>query len=334
MSAVKYRSVTIKRCIAVSSLLTLPAYAGGTDISRLYSDGADRLIVSASSTIRFVPERALDDGRVRYRSVDGVSLLVGTQGRYVLDPLSSTPTRFVAGAIVGQNLLDQQLPESIEDKRPLTAAVHTPLLNALLLRESVQSGADAEVDDPTCPRQCDSTEAPLSDHFTAGPSIDEGITVDIRPESCQSYFREYVGIERGARIEDALAHAAHYANVTPTVRSFPLVDFIGQGEARVVRSRDLASASYAEPGALYDRLMRDGRDIETGLITPLLQDGFIERTELGSTTRLEASTAQTIVLEVIVQHGMTSDAQLTDIRRAASDLASTWGIALRVIEIP
>ncbi len=311
-------------------MLTVPTLSSSSvfasDTPRLINEGENRLLITESGTQRYTPQQQLDSQRVRYRSKTGTEILEGGFGRYTLFSTSASPQQYVAGARVESNRLKQTLPIAIEQKRPLQSVSTGHLLSTLLLTENTTE------DD--CPEQCDASAYPPSNDFQAGPSIDEALTIDIRPETCQSYFDAYVGIERGSRIEQALAYTDPFAGSVATVRSFPVVDFIAQGEARVVRSRDLASQSYAEPGSLYERLMRDGRDIEAGLIIPLSEDGFIERTELGRTTRLEASDSVTIMLEVIVQHGMINVDQLDDIRRAASDLASTWGIALRIIEIP
>jgi hypothetical protein len=321
------RSVFTSAVFGLLATVSTPALSDET--VRLLSDGSDRLLITTSGQHRFTPDHVLGVGRVRYRSTVSTAVLDGGLGRYTLYSASASPEYFVTGRKVKLSSLEYPLPTAIEQKRPAGEEHTSYLLEALLLEQSNADNADMD-----CPDQCDTNNHPAPDDFESGPSIDEALTIDVRPESCQSYFREYIGIERGSRIEEALAHAHHYAGAVATVRSFPIVDFISDGEARVVRSRDLASQTYTASGALYERLMRDGRDIESGLIMPLREDGAIERTELGATTRLEAASAVTIVLEVVVQHGMTTSIQLDELRRAASDLASTWGIVLRIIEIP
>ena len=138
----------------------------------------------------------------------------------------------------------------------------------------------------------------------------------------------------GERIETALAELAHYARYAPTVRSFPIVDFIG-AELRVVRSRDLALPSYdGAPGALYERLLRDGDDIVRQLLEPLARDGRVEVTELGRTTALGPLAGRPVVLELVVRHGFASGDQIAQIERARAALLERHGIRLRVIEIP
>jgi len=181
---------------------------------------------------------------------------------------------------------------------------------------------------------CDTTSDPIDRDFLDGPGIPGALRLDARPASCRSYFVEHRGTERGERIETALAGLAHYAHYAPTVRSFPIVDFIG-AELRVVRSRDLALSTYDNsPDGLYERLLRDGDDIARHLLEPLARDGRLSVTELGRTTTLGPPAARPVVLELVVRRGFASADQVEQIERARAALQERHGVRLRVIEIP
>lgn len=261
-----------------------------------------------------------------YNPTDG-RWLVGQHGRYRLVSPEGSSRHFVAGLEINRLQFLSPLPTRVEAKRPTGTNNQTIAASPLALLLSHEHGPVE-----SCPSACEPESAPSD--FLAGPSIAGAITIDIRPSNCSSFFTEFVDIDRGALIETALADTEHYALTEATVRSFPIVDFIGQGEARVVRSRDLASDSYTSDGAFYDRLMRDGRDVADGLLAPLANDGFIERQEEGRVTRLDADPPIKVVLEIVVQHGMASQSQIEQMRLAATDLAQQWDIELRIIEIP
>ncbi len=294
----------------------------------LYSHGEARVVAEDHGVSTFRPQGRTANGDVVFTSNSTDERLIGARGRYVLVAADGGERRFVGGMEVGTSRdgYTATLPDSIELKRPATPLQEPGVFEALVASE--------HTDEDACPTACDTEATPPSEDFQSGPSIDEAITLDVRPESCQSYFAEFIGIDRGTRIEQALESSSHYIGTQATVRSFPVVDFIGLGEARVVHTRDLASATYSAPGAVHQRLMSDAREIADDLIAPLAEHGFIERTEQGETTRLENSPPPTIVLEMVVQHGIASDPQIDEIRQAASDLASEWGIVLRIIEIP
>lgn len=182
--------------------------------------------------------------------------------------------------------------------------------------------------------RCDTNANPTDGSFLDEPGIPGAVRIDARPASCRSYFADHTGTARGTAIESGLDGLAHYAGYTPTVRSFPIADFVGE-ELRIVRSRDLASPSYdGPPDALYTRLLSDGDDIVRQLLEPLEQIGHASVSELGRTTVLEHDPARPVVLELVVRHGFASGAQMLQIERARRELFARHGILLRVIEIP
>lgn len=293
--------------------------------TRLLSHGADRVLIDESATLSFTPVVRRQDGVVVYTALDSELHLHGAHGRYVLT--GGTGSRhFIGGQEISNTLAASALPPTIELKRPPVENPGMGILNSLLVAEYG--------DESDCPTQCDIESNPPSESFSRGPFMDGALALDIRPTSCTSFFSEYASIDRGTQIENALAYHEHYADTLATVRSFPVVDFIGAGEARVIHSRDLASPSYSNPGDVYNRLMADGREIETVVIDTLNAEGFIEHTEQGQTTRLEGTPPPDFVLEVVVQHGVASPAQIAEMQQAAEDLARDTGIVLRVIEIP
>jgi len=203
-----------------------------------------------------------------------------------------------------------------------------------------RSGPDDGLDDGSDDHEegtddrCDTARHPPGIEFTDGPGLPGAVRVDARPASCRSYFVDYYGTERGSAIERALDGLPHYAGYAPTVGNFPVADFIGH-EIRVVRTRDLASPTYdAVADGLHERLLRDGREIAEGLLEPLARDGRLASTELGRTTTLVHREDRSVVLELVVRHGLASDDQRAQIRRAAAELLARHGIVLRVVEIP
>jgi len=193
---------------------------------------------------------------------------------------------------------------------------------------------DGETDAVADDTRCDSETDPAPSEFTTGPGIPGALRLDVRPASCRSHFVERYGTERGSAIEVGLAGDPHYAGYLPTVRSFPIADFTG-GEIRVVRSRDLGSPSLdVAPDGLFDRLVRDGREIESRLLGPLERDGDITVRDGASTTTLTHRPGRLVVLELVVRRGFASPDQIRQISRARATLLSTQGIVLRVIEIP
>ncbi len=226
----------------------------------------------------------------------------------------------------GTELDDNPLGETDDDANP-AASDDKP--NQTLLENLHES-----VDEP---QACDTDNSPPPEGFLT-PSLDPlVIRVDARPGSCQSYFVDFEGIDRGQAIESGFEGHDRYDGFEATVNSFPIVDFITDEGLLIVISRDLISASYndpASPDALYDTLMRDARAIQSQLLHPLQEQGSLEVSENGQTTRLTVDEVGKPVLEVVIQYDMATPAQRDQIRRAAEDMMVLHGIELRVIEIP
>ena len=235
-------------------------------------------------------------------------------------------------------LSEVQLPDgrSLRDTsdpcNPLTQPDTEPLPD-----DSTSTGPGEE-QPPTeeSPERCDTQQNPVPG-FNALPTRSGVTTLDARPASCQSYFVEYYGTVRGEEIEAGLEDHPPYATMIPTNRSFPIVDFINGNQLIVVRSRDLASPTYNNPDspeALYNRLMRDGRQIQTRALDRLQSDGVLSSTENGRTTLITHHEQQSVVLHLLIRQNMASSAHWQQIQNASIALAARYGIRLEVIIIP
>lgn len=214
-----------------------------------------------------------------------------------------------------------------------------------LTRLITPGGSTVILPDSECPikeepaeeaETCESDENPAVG-FTADNARADVWNLDARPASCQSYFTQYYGTERGSQIETGLRHLPQYANMVATVRSFPVVDFINGDELIVVKSRDLASPSFnsqTQPDALYERLMRDGDIIRSRLLDPLEHNGSLVTHELGQTTRLDYSPSRHVTLQLVIRYQFADQNQWNQILRAREDLLSRHGIRLEVVRIP
>ncbi|MFK7892220.1 MAG: hypothetical protein AB8B63_15490 [Granulosicoccus sp.] len=161
--------------------------------------------------------------------------------------------------------------------------------------------------------------------------------IDARPASCESYFVEYYGTVRGFEIEAGLAAHPPYSSMQPTIRVFPVVDFIDGGDMYVVHSRDLGSSSYnsaANPEALLDALLAEGREIRQNFLEPLTQHGQISASELGQQTTIHADDVDSITLQMIIRDGIASPDHWLQIETAREQLLYEYGIELQIIVIP
>ncbi len=184
---------------------------------------------------------------------------------------------------------------------------------------------------------CDTHANPVDGYpaTTAQPGVSR---IDARPASCESYFIEYFGTERGSQIEDGLAGLSPYQGLQQTVRSYPIVDFIDNDRLIAVRSRDLANNSFNDPGnpnALLYRLMRDGREIQDRFLDPLAENGEVSVEELGlSTTIQEGVLPPNMVLQLVIRDQIASPSHWTQIAQARERLWETYSITLEVVIIP
>jgi len=192
------------------------------------------------------------------------------------------------------------------------------------------------VPDETEADACDTQASPAPSDFQTLSDIPNAIRIDIRPASCESYFTDYYGTQRGTQIEDALGNHPRYAELDHAVRSFPIVDFYEDGEIRVVRSRDLASTTLSsergEP--LYNRLIRDGADIQRRLFDVIAENGSITVQENGSTTSISGEEIEDVILEVVVRYDLATPAQIVQIENARQKLLEQFDVVLQIIEIP
>lgn len=186
------------------------------------------------------------------------------------------------------------------------------------------------------PDVCDTSKNPLPD-FEAKAHNASIQYLDIRPASCQSYFIDYYGAERGARIETAIANMPSYASMEQTVRSFPIIDFVNDRELISLQSRDLASPTFndpARPNALLYQLLRDGKTMHQLIYEELKETGAIVVEESGQTTMLQNDPQHRLSLHLVVRHQMASSAQWVQIEQAREELERRYGIGLEVIVIP
>jgi len=275
----------------------------GWRIDGLYNDGARRLLLLDDGR-RILFEPVAGDVPDRFVDATGHWLLHGTLGRYRVSEAGGRQAQFVAS--VRQRVGAPAMP-----------------------------GRQRHPHD--CPLDCDSTADDAGPGFTDGPGIPGATRLDVRPASCRSYFVDYPPIDRGTHIEAALTRHPAFASAVPTVRSFPLVDWISDTELIVLHSRDLASRyldASRDPDALYDRLLADGEAIQRDIVDGLAIDGGILVRESGAQTHLAPDPPRQPVLAMVVRDGLVSPSQLAQIRRAEADLARRHGIELRVIEIP
>lgn len=220
--------------------------------------------------------------------------------------------------------------DQVNEQGQLPTTPHNPD-PSIAIAEQSPDAEQTEVD------SCDTTQNPPAENFFSEVYIPGAVRVDARAASCESYFIEFYGTERGSEIETGFEQHARYAQAQATVRSFPIVDFLLNGEALVIRSRDLTSASYNNPDdadALYQRLLRDGSEINQLLLQPLMEQETIMVTEQGDSTSITQADVQVVVLELVIQAGMASAEHIAQMQRAAQELAARWNIILRIIEIP
>ena len=332
----------------------------------LHVDGADLVVVHGDGTfVRHVPERSLPGGTWRWVADDGSgSSVEGGGGRHVYRDARDASVIFERGRpveamregtrIVRWRYADERLVavtdargDTLNLSRDATGRVTRIEFPDGALWQSGGASADLAAplpatDPAQCPVDdtCDAGASPPGDAFAAGPHVRGATTRDLRPGSCRSYFVDYYGTSRGTRIEGAFEADLGTDARVPTAEDFPVVDFVSSTELVTVRSRDLSSPTYTNPSrpALFDQLLRDGRDVERLLLEPLRERGHVVVTarpeEIGTVTRIDAHPPRRPVLELVVRHGKATPDQIDQIQRARTELATRHGIELRVIEIP
>ena len=374
VGASSVRVVQVPPDFPLPTLLGVPARL---DVElALGRDGPDLVHVDGASTPRrFAPRAALGDGRFVHAATDGSGARItgdatGDGPSHALLEADGTVVEFVAGAPVRATSPDGRVAlwhrvagrlvrhddgrgRVLDFEREAGRLVRVTSGDGALDADALRAvaGADPDADAPAgtrtdswfdeCPVDtvCDAQGSPPPDGFLDGPGIPGAVRRDVRPGSCRSYFVDYRGTRRGRAIEHGMTRFEHARLGLPTVPGFPVVDFVGTDELVVVRSRDLASPTYDDPvrDALFDRLMRDGRDVERLLLGPLREDGHVEAGApdgVPGIRRIEATPGRSVVLELVVRRGMASPSQVRQIERARTELAARHGIELRVVEIP
>lgn len=204
---------------------------------------------------------------------------------------------------------------------------------------SINTGENSETNESECTssENRDSSAQSLNRPTSqpSGFSIPGSLSLDLRPEECNSYFDFRSPIARGSAIEDAIALHDRYATATPTVQWFPSIDFTLDNTAIVQVSRDLTSATYTNnPDILFRLLLQEADNLRENFIEPLETEGFVTANESAESTTIHRSDIDGYRIELIVQSGRMTALQATAIARAAQDLRDNHGITLQVIEIP
>ena len=184
--------------------------------------------------------------------------------------------------------------------------------------------------------QCDS-ETHGAHSFSTPGYAGELTLLDARPASCESYFVEYYGTQRGSEIETGLHQHSPYQSMTATLRTFPVIDFYDDNALYVVHSRDLGNRTFnstTRPNALLDQLLKDGEQIQTRFIDVVLQDGSVTASELGNSTTISDDQLRPVTLQLVIRDGMASASHWQQIVEAREILGARYGITLEVVLIP
>lgn len=259
--------------------------------------------------------------------------------------LNSTTTRAVSNECTpGINTLpDTQAPDN--SQRPETAEAPIALAPGTQDTPSESSDTTVPTDTDEAPtttassdpsEQCD-TQTAGSHTFQPNPYGGSQITLDARPQSCESYFVEYYGTRRGSEIETGLHLHPPYDNMQATLRTFPIIDFVDASTLYVVHSRDLGNRTFnsaSRPNALFNQLMNDGEDIQTRFLDVLEEQGSISASELGQTTTLHAEQLRPVTLQLVIRDGIASAEHWTQIALAREQLMQRHGVILEVVIIP
>jgi len=186
-------------------------------------------------------------------------------------------------------------------------------------------------------QNCDNTTTPPPSTFTLSPQIANSIKIDLRPQSCRSYFTDYNGIKRGVELEGGMLSHPRYITLISTVRSFPIVDFIDGNVAIAVHSKDLNSKTYSSPNypnGLYKSIVVDGKNAHEKFLEPLQEKGTVSATEKGNTTTINNNEIDSLTMELMIRAGVATPDQINQINRARLELLKRWKIKLVVVEIP
>lgn len=185
-------------------------------------------------------------------------------------------------------------------------------------------------------QQCDIENADAHS-FQAVPYTGPQMTLDARPESCESYFVQYYGTQRGFKIETGVHQYEPYSSMQSTIRTFPVIDFMDDANLYVVHSRDLGNRTFnspSRPNALLDQLLADGEEIQTRFIDVINNEGSISAEEMGQSTTITSDQMRPVTLQLVIRDGIASADHWRQIETARVQLQARHGITLEVVVIP
>ena len=243
--------------------------------------------------------------------------------------------RFEGSQFVGLERADEALecvPLPNTDSEPTD-----PLSNSPGTEESTEeSTEEVFVESAQEESQCD-VETEGSHSFSTPAYAGELTLLDARPASCESYFVQYYGTQRGSEIETGLHQHAPYQNMTATLRTFPVIDFYDDNVLYVVNSRDLGNRTFnssTRPNALLDQLLEDGEQVQTRFIDVISQEGSVTASELGNSTTISDEQLRPVTLQLVIRDGIASASHWRQIAEARETLQALYGITLEVVVIP
>jgi hypothetical protein len=174
---------------------------------------------------------------------------------------------------------------------------------------------------------CNSTE-PFD--FDIPLIADATTQIDIRPPNCNSYFDDYLHTRRGLQIEQALADHFQLNGFTATPQTFPVIDFIENNTAHIVKSRDLSKAAFQSDNALYDQIMLDIQEIDT-----MFNDtNSLSAHYQGRSMTIQQNQIQRSVLNIVIQNGLATEPQKQQLQRVLTELEQRTDVTINIIEIP
>ncbi len=186
-------------------------------------------------------------------------------------------------------------------------------------------------------QSCNVSDNPPPSSFQLSQPARYSVKIDLRPQSCRSYFVDYNGIDRGVKLEAGMQTHARYTNLVSTVRSFPVVDFIDGREAVAVYTKDLTSKAYnpiSQPDGLYQSIIQDAQKADDKFLNKLKTQGFVSAKDKGITTTISNTQVDALRMEVMIQAGVATPSQLAQIEQARLTLLATSNIKLVTVLIP
>lgn len=233
------------------------------------------------------------------------------------------------------SLITTSMQASADHEKPLSSFSNKTQSTDLELISDTQhceQNPQKDTNEPLCERAVDDNR-----DFDTKPILNISTQLDIRPESCFSFFDDYRHTRRGLRIETALSTSPLFNDYQKTVSTFPVIDFIASGHAHVVKSKDLAAKIYqgnAELSPLYKSIIMDAEEVNQRIVNALDNNKTITATAYGESTSLQPGDITALTLHVVIQTSIATESQIEQIKLAENELNKQWGFKLRVIEIP